>query len=51
MTSQAKAKLSRQLADQVKDMIALEKVPSGVTANLFLEAVYLAYQQLSSQDY
>ncbi|NEO19319.1 MAG: RDD family protein [Moorea sp. SIO4A5] len=50
MTFQAKAKLSRQLADQVKDMIALEKVPSGVTANLFLEAVYLAYQQLSSQD-
>lgn len=51
MTSQAKAKLSRQIADHVKDMIALEKVPSGVTANLFLEAVYLAYQQLSSQDY
>ena len=47
MTSEAKAELSRKLADQVKEVIALEKVPKGVTANLFLEAVYLAYQQHS----
>jgi hypothetical protein len=45
MTPQAKAELSRQLAHQVKEVIALEKVPKGVTAHLFLEAVYLAYQQ------
>jgi uncharacterized RDD family membrane protein YckC len=46
MTSQAKAELSRQLAHQVKEVIALEKAPK-VTAHLFLEAVYLAYQQQS----
>jgi hypothetical protein len=40
--------LSRQLAHQVKEVIGLEKVPQKVTANVFLEAVYLAYQQQSS---
>lgn len=48
MTSEARKELSRELARQIKDVIALENVPSGVTANLFLEAVYLAYQQQSS---
>ena len=46
MTPQAKADLSRQLAHQVKEIIALEKAPK-VTAHLFIEAVYLAYQQQS----
>lgn len=46
MTPQAKADLSRQLAHQVKEIIALEKTPK-VTAHVFLEAVYLAYQQQS----
>ena len=46
MTSKAKAELSRQLAHQVREVIALEKVPK-VTAHVFLEAVYLAYQQQS----
>jgi hypothetical protein len=49
MTSEARVELSRDLARQFKEVIALEKVPSGVTANLFLEAVYLAYQQQSEQ--
>ncbi len=44
MTTQAKAELSRELAHQVKEVIALEKLPK-VTAHLFLEAVYLAYLQ------
>jgi uncharacterized RDD family membrane protein YckC len=48
MIPQARAELSRQLAHQIKEIIALEKVPHKVTANLFLEAVYLAYQQQSS---
>ena len=48
MTSEAKTELSRQLAHQVKEVIGLEKVPQKVTANVFLEAVYLAYQQQSS---
>jgi uncharacterized RDD family membrane protein YckC len=47
MTTQAKAELSRELAHQVKEVIALEKVPK-VSAHLFLEAVYLAYQQQST---
>jgi TPP-dependent pyruvate/acetoin dehydrogenase alpha subunit len=48
MTAAAKAELSKQLAQQIKKIIALEKLPQKVTANLFLEAVYLAYQQQSS---
>lgn len=47
MTPQAKSELSRQLAHQVKAMIALEETPK-VTAHQFLEAVYIAYQQQSS---
>ncbi len=45
MTSEARTQLSRKLAHQVKEVIALEKVPQKVSADLFLEAVYLAYQQ------
>lgn len=48
MTSEARTQLSRKLAHQVKEVIALEKVPQKVSADLFLEAVYLAYQQQSS---
>lgn len=48
MTPEAQAELSRKLAHQVKEIMALEKVPKKVSANLFLEAVYLAYQQQSS---
>lgn len=48
MLYQAKIELARKLAHQVKDIIALQEVPEDVTANLFLEAVYLAYQQQSS---
>ncbi|MEQ9355838.1 RDD family protein [Coleofasciculus chthonoplastes] len=50
MTAEARTQLSRQLATQVKDIIDLENVPQKVTANVFLEAVYLAYQQQSSTD-
>ncbi|MBD2004452.1 MULTISPECIES: RDD family protein [Cyanophyceae] len=48
MIPEARTELSRKLAKQVKEVIALENVPPGVSANLFLEAVYLAYQQQSS---
>ncbi|AFZ13293.1 RDD domain containing protein [Crinalium epipsammum PCC 9333] len=44
MTSQAKADLSLQLARQIKTIISLEKLPTALTAEVFLEAVYLAYQ-------
>ncbi|WP_204105531.1 MULTISPECIES: RDD family protein [Spirulina sp. CCY15215] len=36
---------SKELAYAVKEAIALENVPEGITATQFLEAVYLAYQQ------
>lgn len=47
MTSEAKKRLSKELAYQVKDIIRLETVPSETTATQFLEAVYLAYQETS----
>jgi uncharacterized RDD family membrane protein YckC len=45
MESRAKTDLSLNLARQVKDAIALEKLPEDMTPDVFLEAVYLAYQQ------
>lgn len=45
MLPPAKDQVSRQLATQLKEIIALEKIPPGVSADLFLEAVYLAYQR------
>lgn len=48
MTPNARNELSKQLASQVKQIIALEKLPAKVDANIFLEAVYQAYQQQDS---
>lgn len=45
LDSNAKFKLSRQLADRVRHFIQLENPISGVSDDLFLEAIYLAYQQ------
>jgi hypothetical protein len=45
MAPKARKQLSLQLAQQVKGIIALEKLPAAVTPDVFLEAVYLAYQQ------
>ncbi|HBE19822.1 MAG TPA: hypothetical protein DEG17_14230 [Cyanobacteria bacterium UBA11149] len=50
MTPEAKHQLSRRLARQLKDIISLEALPQKVSANVFLEAVYLAYQQQSERD-
>ena len=47
MTPKAKAELSLKLARQVKEIIALENLPADLTPDVFLEAVYLAYQQQS----
>jgi uncharacterized RDD family membrane protein YckC len=49
MIPEAKNELSRKLADQVKEIIALEELPSGVSPNLFLEAVYVAYLKLTEE--
>lgn len=45
MTSKAKTELSLHLARQIKDIIGLKDLPKGLTPDIFLEAVYLAYQQ------
>ncbi len=45
MIPNARNELSKQLASQVKQIIALDKLPAKVDANVFLEAVYQAYQQ------
>jgi hypothetical protein len=45
MASKARAQLSLQLAQQAKSIVALEKLPQAATSDVFLEAVYLAYQQ------
>jgi uncharacterized RDD family membrane protein YckC len=45
MAPKAKADLSLQLARQVRAIIGLEKLPGRLTPDVFLEAVYLVYQQ------
>jgi hypothetical protein len=45
MDSNAKLELSQQLASQVRNIIQLEHPISGITNDIFLEAIYLAYQQ------
>ncbi|MEB3181026.1 MAG: RDD family protein [Nostocaceae cyanobacterium] len=49
MAKKAKTDLSLQLAKQVKSVISLQKLPNRVTPDVFLEAVYLAYQGQSNQ--
>ncbi|MBW4520226.1 MAG: RDD family protein [Scytolyngbya sp. HA4215-MV1] len=45
MSAKAKSEVSLKLARQLKELIVLEQLPAEMTADLFLEAVYLAYQQ------
>ena len=45
MSLKARASLSLKLAEQVKDIINLENLPEAVTPDVFLEAIYLVYQQ------
>ncbi|MBN3950674.1 MAG: RDD family protein [Nostoc sp. NMS7] len=45
MSLKAKASLSLKLAEQVVAIINLKKLPEGITPDVFLEAVYLGYQQ------
>jgi uncharacterized RDD family membrane protein YckC len=45
MELSAKLELSRKLGKQLKKLIELDEMPIGVSSDLFLEAVYLAYQQ------
>jgi uncharacterized RDD family membrane protein YckC len=45
MDKKARSQVSLHLARQAKDIIALEKLPHNMTPDVFLEGVYLAYQQ------
>ncbi len=48
MSLKGKNTVALQLVKQVKTIINLEKVPEGVSPDVFLEAIYLAYQQFSN---
>ncbi|HAX74913.1 MAG TPA: hypothetical protein DCY88_03535 [Cyanobacteria bacterium UBA11372] len=48
MSPTAKSELSSQLTRQIRSIIDSPPLPSSVTADVFLEAVYLAYQQQSA---
>ncbi|MDY6785335.1 MAG: RDD family protein [Cyanobacteriota bacterium] len=41
----AKKQISLQLARNARECLAIAQIPKGITADLFLEAVYWAYQQ------
>ena len=45
MLVKGRRELSVKLAHQAKSLIKLEDIPDETSANIFLEAVYLAYQQ------
>ena len=45
METKARSDLSLQLARQTRQVIGLQDLPFQMTPDLFLEAVYLAYQQ------
>lgn len=45
MATQARRDLSLKLAREIREIIRLADLPTGLTSDQFLEAVYLAYQQ------
>jgi uncharacterized RDD family membrane protein YckC len=45
MLAKGRRELSVKLAHQAKSLIKLDDIPDETSANIFLEAVYLAYQQ------
>jgi hypothetical protein len=45
MSKKARAALSIKLSEQVKSIINLKILPAEISTDVFLEAVYLAYQQ------
>ncbi|MBF2064979.1 MAG: RDD family protein [Calothrix sp. C42_A2020_038] len=46
MSKQARAQLANELTQQVKSIIKLDNIPEGINPDTFLEAIYLAYQQM-----
>jgi len=45
LSPKARAKVSLNLAQQVQKIIYLEVLPANISADVFLESVYLAYQE------
>jgi uncharacterized RDD family membrane protein YckC len=45
LSAKAKSSVSLKLAEQVKEIIHLENIPSNISADIFLEAIYFAYQE------
>jgi uncharacterized RDD family membrane protein YckC len=45
MEMKAKSELSLNLARQTRAIVQLAEIPSGLTSDQFLEAIYLAYQE------
>lgn len=45
MESKARSDLSLKLARQTRSVVQLDAIPSGLTSDQFLEAIYLAYQE------
>ncbi|NMG18884.1 RDD family protein [Brasilonema bromeliae] len=48
MAPKARTSVALQLAKDVKAIIHLENIPEAVTPDVFLEAIYLAYQKFSN---
>jgi uncharacterized RDD family membrane protein YckC len=48
IATKAKNELSLHLARQIREIIDLKDLPEGLTPDIFLEAIYLAYQQQTS---
>jgi uncharacterized RDD family membrane protein YckC len=49
-TAKAQTNLSRKLAEQLKNLLGLEAIPPDTKPQIFLEAIYLGYQQQSASD-
>ncbi|MBD2253724.1 RDD family protein [Nostoc parmelioides] len=50
MSNKARSALSIKLAEQVQAILHLETLPATVTSDVFLEAVYLAYHGVGSDE-
>ena len=51
MLPKSRRELSIKLAHQAKSLIKLEDVPDETSANIFLEAIYFAYQQQFEREH
>ncbi|MGB3654832.1 MAG: RDD family protein [Rivularia sp. (in: cyanobacteria)] len=49
MSTKAKSQLSIKLAEQVKEIIHLENIPPNISSDIFLEAIYVAYQEKNGE--